>query len=130
MTSSNGSIAALAGDRDATIGHGPGERGADWWLAEEAGEAGHDGRFEGFDQRIARALLRPRLNFYELIVFETFKPDRSKPRAGASLAGERQGGDVRAAALQLLPCLAAGQLAGAWAQACAVGACCAAAARA
>jgi hypothetical protein len=33
--------------------------GADWWLAEEAGEAGHDGRFEGFDQRIARALLRP-----------------------------------------------------------------------
>jgi len=26
-------IAAFAGDCDATIGHGPGERGADWWLA-------------------------------------------------------------------------------------------------
>ena len=101
---------------------GPGERGADWWLAEEAGEAGHDGRFEGFYQRIARALIRPRLNFCELIVFETFKPDRSKAGAGASVAGERQGGDVRAAALQLIPRLAAGQLAGAWAQACAVGA--------
>src|SRR5450755_4182908 len=94
----------------------------------KAGEAGHDGRFEGFDQRIARALLRPRLNFYELIVFETLKPDRLKADAGVSLAGERQGGDVRAAVLQLVPCLAAGQLAGAWAQAGAVGACCAAAA--
>jgi hypothetical protein len=53
-------VVALAGDRDATIGQGPGERGAGWWLVEEAGKAGHDGRFEGFDQRIARALLRPR----------------------------------------------------------------------
>ena len=75
------------------------------------------------------ALLRPRLNFYELIVFETLKPGRSKPRAGTSLAGERQGRDVRAAALQLLPRLAAGQLAEAGAPAGAVGAGCAATAR-
>jgi hypothetical protein len=87
------------------------------------------GALRGFDQRIARALLRPRLDFYELVVFEALKPGRSKPRAGTSLAGERQGRDVRATALQLLPRLAAGQLAEAGAQAGAVGACCAATAR-
>ena len=115
-------VAALAGDRDAAIGQRPGERGADWWLAEEPGEAGHDGRFEGLDQPIARALLRPRLDFPELIVFETFKPDGPKAGPGESLADEPQGGDVRAPALQLLPYLAAGQLAGVSTQARAVGA--------
>jgi hypothetical protein len=96
------------------IGQRPGERGADWWLAEEAAEACHDGRFQRFDQHIASALLRPRLNFCEPTVFETFKPDRSEAGSGAAVTGEWQGGDVCAAVLQLLPCLAAGQLAGAW----------------
>ena len=74
---SSGLIGDLARDLRA-------ERRADRWLAEEAGEASRNGRFEGFDQRIARALLRPRLSFYDLIV------SRRSSRIGPKLASVRR----------------------------------------
>src|SRR5207302_8844705 len=64
------------------------------------------------------AQIRPRLNFCQETVFEMFHADGSEARAGALLAAERQDRDVRAVALQLLPCRTAGQFAGATAQAC------------
>jgi hypothetical protein len=51
--SPRGLVAALAGDRDAPLGEYPRKRAADGRLAEEAGKAADDRRFERLDQRIA-----------------------------------------------------------------------------
>src|SRR5436305_13438874 len=104
------------------FGQAPSERGANRRLPEEAREAGDDRRFERFDQRITGPLLRPRLNLRELTVCETFQPDRAKADPSASTAGERQGGQVRAAQLELLPRLGPSQLAHGSLQASGVGA--------